>query len=92
MRQGREGLVSLANTIRVLARESVFKRRLPGADAKCGDQGCLYVFGGVLLGDLRAGRPLLGTAVLLRTSISIPARCQKYSLVFAAGAMFPILA
>jgi hypothetical protein len=59
MRQGRERLVGLANTIRVLACESVFKRRLPGADAKCGDQGCLYVFWGVLLGDLRAGRPLL---------------------------------
>jgi hypothetical protein len=52
----------------------------------------LYVFCGRLLGNLRAGRPLLGIAVLLRTSISIPARCQKYSLVFTAGAMFPILA
>ena len=38
MRRGREELVTLANTIRVLACESVFKRRLPGADAKCGDQ------------------------------------------------------
>jgi hypothetical protein len=91
MRQGREGLVSLANTIRVLPCESVFKRRPPRAAAKCGDQGLLYVFWGVLLGNVRAGRRL-GTAVLLRTSISIPAFCQKYSLVFGAGAMFPILA
>ena len=30
MRRGREELVTLANTIRVLACESVFKRRLPG--------------------------------------------------------------
>jgi len=50
-----------------------------------------YVFWGLLLGDLRSRR-LLGNGVLMRISISIPARCQKYSLVFAAGAMFPILA
>jgi hypothetical protein len=45
-----------------------------------------------LLGDLRADGLPLGIVVLLRISISIPARCQKYSLVFTAGAMFPILA
>lgn len=55
---------------------------------KC-DRYVLYV---PSAGGLRGGRRLLEIAVLLRISISTPARCQKYSLVLATGAMFPILA
>jgi hypothetical protein len=52
----------------------------------------LYVLGVLSADGLRFGRRLLAAAVLLRSSMSIPARCQKYSLVAATGAMFPILA
>ena len=63
MRRGREGLVSLASTIRVFPCESVLRGRLPGERGRqCGDlaaerlcalltnlqMGCLYVFWGLL--------------------------------------------
>jgi hypothetical protein len=52
MRRGREGLVSLASTIRVFPCESVLRGRLPG-ERLCAlltnlQMGCLYVFWGLL--------------------------------------------